>query len=44
MGACKRRVSARVAVVGADETMLKLKGEKAVPGSWWTRQAVGWWA
>lgn len=32
MGECKRRVSARVAVVGADETVLKVKGEKAVAG------------
>ena len=32
MGACKRRVSARVAVVGADETVLKLKGDKVVAG------------
>ena len=32
MGACKRRVSARVAVVGADETVLKLRGEKVAAG------------
>ena len=43
MRALGRRVRSRVEVVGADETMLKLKGEKVVPGSWWTPAAAGWW-